>query len=205
MRRMRHKLAVAALVALAAGAFPACTLWRVARLPRLADCPGALAPTSAIADGLTLRQLVRITTADLEVGVQLVAQKRGETLTLVGLTTLGLKAFTLTQTGRATQVDAALGRAWPVPPLNLLRDLHRTRFLAVPGGPFTNGEVRTTYEGTAITEVWRDGALVTRTFTRPGAKPTGAVRIEFAADTVRIANEWCGYEATIVTLAAPPS
>ena len=194
---------VALLLVLACGLLAGCTLWRVARLPRLADCPGALAPTNAIADGLVLRELVRVAGGAVDAGVQLVAETRGGTLTLVGLTTLGMKAFTVTQTGRTTRVDAPLGRAWPVPPLNLLRDLHRVHFLAVPGGPFPDGAARHEVEGTAITEVWRAGRLLTRTFERPGGRPAGTVRVAFGPDAIRLTNGWCGYEATIVPMEAP--
>lgn len=174
------------------------------RFPALAECPGPLVPTGEIPGAFLLRQDVRVRAAEVDAGVRLIVQKKGGRLVLVGFTTLGLEAFTLVQEDTTTTVDSALGPAWPVPPVNLLRDLHRSRFLALPGAPLADGEHRATRGGVAIGETWRDGTLVARTFTGPGETPADAVRVTFAGATATIVHPRCGYEATIVTTEERP-
>ncbi len=107
-----------------------------------------------------LRQRLRVRGDGVDVGFELVTQKKGAELTMVGLTSFGAKAFALTQKGTDVRVDSFMGPAWPVPPRNVLRDLNRMMFLAVPGGPFPNGTVEAALGGTRITEQWRDGELL---------------------------------------------
>jgi len=188
------------LVLLAASLTVACPprlLPGVPHVPSFADCPGMLRPSDEIDGAFLLRQDIRLRSEHLDVGVQLIVQKKGARLVLVGFTTLGFKAFTVVQEGTAITVDAPLGPAWAIPPLNLLRDLHRTRFLQVPGGPFESGDVQATREDLTITEHWREGMLVTRFFGRTG--DTSDVRVTFNDEDVTIVHDECGYEATIVT------
>lgn len=97
--------------------------------PRLADCPGPLLPTGELPPGdFVLRERVRITGGDVDVGFQLVAEKRGERLVLVALNAFGAKAFAVTQQGLRVESESYLGAALQVPPENVLRDLHAARF-----------------------------------------------------------------------------
>jgi hypothetical protein len=80
-----------------------------------------------------LRQNVRVQGEGLDWALTLVSQKRGPSLVLVGLDPFGAKLFTLTQRGSAVTVERPSGRL-PLPPVNLLRDLQRTRF-GRPGTP----------------------------------------------------------------------
>lgn len=183
-------------------ACPARWLPGVPRVPSFADCPGMLRSTELIDGAFFLRQDVRLRSEDLDVGVRLVVQKKGARLVLVGFTTLGFKAFTVVQKGTTVTVDAPLGPAWAIPPLNLLRDLHRTRFLEVPGGPFGNGDVQTTREGLTITEHWHESVLVTRSFQYANADADA--QVTFGDTDVTIVHDECGYEATIVTTEERP-
>lgn len=98
------------------------------------ECPGALVPTREITGEFLWRQQVRVQGDGLDWRLSLVVQKRGETLVLVGLDAFGAKEFVLTQTGVAVTVERPRGRL-PLPPINLLRDLHRARFLAAAARP----------------------------------------------------------------------
>jgi len=159
-----------------------------------------------------LRQRVRVRGDGVDVGFELVSQKKGAELTMVGLTSFGAKAFALTQKGTDVRVDSFLGAAWPMPPRNVLRDLNRMMFLTVPGGPFPNGSVEAALGGTRITEQWRDGELLWRSFRRVDGDPAGTVTVDFAPQaesgapgkTARIRNGWCGYEATVFTVERRP-
>jgi hypothetical protein len=93
------------------------------------ECPGALVSTADMGEDFLWRARVRVTAGGRSSSLQLVAQKRGDELLLLGLHPLGMKLFTLTQRGGEVQVDALPPTLLDVPPRNLLRDLHRIRFL----------------------------------------------------------------------------
>jgi hypothetical protein len=95
------------------------------------ECPGALVPTQQIEGEFLLRQSVRVQGDGLDWRLSLVAQKRGDTLLLIGLDAFGGKQFLLTQTGSAVEVERPRGRL-PLSPVSLLLDWQRVR-LAEPG------------------------------------------------------------------------
>jgi len=92
------------------------------------DCPGEIRSTEKIPGDFTIRERVTVRTEDADFPFELIVQKKGRELVLVGLSPIGAKLFTLVQTGIETDVDALPGAALPIPPLNVLRDLHRFRF-----------------------------------------------------------------------------
>jgi len=98
------------------------------------ECPGALVPTEQMPGDFLLQQNVRVEGEGLDWAFTLVSQKRGPTLVLVGLDPFGVKLFTLTQHGTEVTVERPSGRL-PLPPVNLLRDLHRARFSRIPPEP----------------------------------------------------------------------
>ena len=115
---MKRSLAFAALLALGCATLPI-------GLPYVPDCAGALVDTTALPGGdFTLRERVRIEARDVDVALEVVAERRGEQLVLVGFDAFGARAFSVVQTGVATETDAPMGRAFPIGPLNLLRDAH---------------------------------------------------------------------------------
>jgi hypothetical protein len=98
-------------------------------LPRLAECPGALVATEALPAGdFLLRERVRIVGGGVDIGLELVAEKRADRLVVVAMNAFGTKLFSLVQRGLAVESDSRLGRALPVPPENVLFDLHAARF-----------------------------------------------------------------------------
>ena len=101
------------------------------------DCPGLLVPVGDIESDLVLRQSARVQADQLDWRLTLVTQKRGDTLVLIGLEALGGKAFVVTQHGSDVAVERPRGRL-PLPPENLLRDVHRARF-APQDAPFEAG------------------------------------------------------------------
>lgn len=118
------------------GAFAAlalgCTWLSVATAPRIGECEGALVPASEIPGGdFALRERVRIAGEGVDLGLELLAERRGDRLVLVAFNAFGARAFSLVQQGSdVVQRDEPLGRALPVPPENVLRDLHAARFAA---------------------------------------------------------------------------
>lgn len=158
--RRRALVALALLAAAAAGAGTGCQALRhgLSRPPRLADCPGPIAPVASLPGGdFLLRERVRVRGGEVDAGFELVAERRGDRLTVVGLNAFGAKAFTVVQRGTAVESVSHLGPMLPVPPRNLLRDLHAAR-LATPDTP-------------ARIDVTRPGCPYTTTFVRVERRP----------------------------------
>jgi hypothetical protein len=183
----------------------ACAQWP-GRGRSVPDCPGELASTEAIAGDFLVRQRLLVSRGDQVVALQLVAQKRGDELLLLGLHPFGAKLFTLRQRGLETSVEAAPAPALEVPPLNVLRDFHRVRFLGVTDAG-ADGTFQEERGGTEILEVREAGRPRRRTFRRLAGEPSGVVELHFEAPSaaegiarVVIENGWCGYRAVLTTL-----
>ncbi len=112
--------------------------------PRIPACAGALVPTQQLGSDFVARERFSLTHADRSVHLDLVLQKRDNVLVLIGFDPLGAKLFTVVQRGSETEVDAAPAAILAVPPLNVLRDVHRARFNAPTDAEVTTsaGETR---------------------------------------------------------------
>lgn len=122
--------------------------------PRLEACPGLLVPAAGIPGGdFALRERVRIRGGEVDLGLALLVERRGDRLVLVALNPFGAKAFSVVQRGLEVEATSHLGRALQVPPGNVLRDLHAARFAGPPDTP-------------ARVEVMRPGCSYTATFVR---------------------------------------
>lgn len=180
--------------------------WRPRAVP---ECPGEWVSSEAIAGDFLLRQRWRIARGDETWSLEVVAQKRGDELVIVGLHPFGAKLFTLRQRGLETSVEAVPAPALEVPPLNVLRDLHRARFLTIEGAG-ADGRFEQQRNGTEIRERHEAGRLRWRSFRRLAGDPAGRVTLRFeepsesseGAERVTIDNEWCGYRAEITTWSA---
>jgi len=180
----------------AALTFSACATLRLLtyRPARLQRCPGALVSSELIGGDFRIRMQIHISAANVDTGYDLVVQKRGTRLIMIGLTRFGAKAFSVVQEGKRLQVDSALGPATVVPPENVLRDIHRVRFISA-GPPVASGSVEGERDGETIRDTWRDGVLTHRVL----SSSDGAVEIDFPApDRMLIRNRRCGYAATLV-------
>lgn len=127
--------------------------------PRLGECPGPLVPAGEIPGGdFVLRERVRVRGGEVDLGLLLVAERRGDRLVLVAFNPFGAKAFSVVQEGLDVEATSHLGPALPVPPGNVLRDLHAARF----AGPADTPE---------RVEVARPGCGYTATFARVERRP----------------------------------
>jgi len=105
-------------------------------LPHLADCPGSLRSTAELEGDWVIHERIRVRGERVDEAYGLVVQKNGPRLVLLGLTPFGAKAFSVTQIGVDVWTESKLGPAQPVPPENVLRDLHRAHFLATDDPAF---------------------------------------------------------------------
>jgi Protein of unknown function (DUF3261) len=104
----------------------------------------------------------------------LVVQKNGPRLVLIGLTPFGAKAFSVTQIGVEVWSESKLGPALPVPPENVLRDLHRAHFLATDDPGFEGRTLRRDADGSVHVASERCGyesTLVPISVVNPAATP----------------------------------
>ena len=149
------RAALPLLAALALG----CVSLSVLTAPRIDECAGPLVPVAEIPGGdFALRERVRVAGEGVDLGLELLAERRGDRLVVVGFNAFGARVFSLVQQrDEVTQRDEPLGRALPVPPDNLLRDLHAARFSA----PETPDRV----------ELRRPGCGYTATFVRVERRP----------------------------------
>jgi hypothetical protein len=119
---------------LAAGALGCATL-PIAMSPRIAACDGPLLATPEIPGGdFLLRERVRFAGKGVDLGLELLAERRGDRLVVIGFNEFGARVFSLVQRGVALETDAPLGRALALPPENALRDLHEARFFHPESG-----------------------------------------------------------------------
>ena len=165
-----------------------------------------LQPLATLGPDFTVRQHVTASGHGGSGSFDAVLQKKGSTLVLVGLVA-GVRAFVLKQEGDRVTFEQSLGPRMPFPPEYAVIDVHRVYWKRLPraaDAPAT-GIVEGSLDGETVREVWSNGSLVERRFTRPG-EFTGAVRIEYGAGctatrcapaTVRVVNEWFGYEVRI--------
>ena len=99
-------------------------------------------------------------------------QKQPGTLTLVGLTPYGSRAFLLQQTKGDVQFTKYIPRDLPFAPTFMLLDIHRVLATWI-GPPLVTGERSGQVGDETIHERWQDGKLIERTFTERQEQPAG--------------------------------
>ena len=130
---MKHAARRAATAA--AALLIGCAALSLVRTPRIPDCPGPLLATSEIPGGdFRLRERVRIAGGRVDLGLELLAERRADQLVVIGFNEFGARVFSAVQRGLAVETEAKLGRALAVPPENVLRDLHEARFFHPESG-----------------------------------------------------------------------
>jgi hypothetical protein len=175
--------------------------------------PGELVPAQALAgrqDFLARQSLVgRL--GEREIHGQVVVQKQGATLTLIGMTPFGSKAFVIQQGPDGVKSQQVLPGALPFPPELMLLDIHRALFMGLSEGT-GDGERRGEREGEAISETWADGKLLRRSFRRLDRRPRVEIVIEYVGGMagarppakIVMDNQWFGYRVEISTISWQP-
>jgi hypothetical protein len=177
-----------------------------------AEYPGVLHAPASLGGDFSVRQSLTIRTRrdgePVEVTLDAVLQKQGDTLLIVGFGPMNARAFTLEQKDDRLEVEQYLGPDLPFSPRNVVLDVHRVYFkrLPPPAEGFT-GVTRGELDGEQVEETWVDGELRRRVFTRPGSACEGAVQVELGAGcgprfcepvTASLTNEWFGYSVDLV-------
>lgn len=125
----RSARAAGLIAALAAAGVHGCATWPGFGPARLRDCPGTLVDVEEIPGGdFLLRERLRVRGEDVDFSVDLVAERRGPHLVVVGLDAFGARVFHVEQEGVGVSSASRFGPMLPLPPENALRDLHAARF-----------------------------------------------------------------------------
>jgi uncharacterized protein DUF3261 len=197
---------------------------RAAGCVALAACRSTAAPSQPPAEPYTLplrepgafhgdfidRQKIHATYGDRSLSFEAVLQKQGDTLTLLGLTPFGSRAFVVRQVGNEVSFESFLPETLPFPPQYMLIDVQRV-FLGwawgdQPGG--SDGSREALRQGEVVREEWQRGRLLRRSFRRVDGRPRGEIVIEYDGGMtldgtppahVILTNGWYGYRLQIET------
>lgn len=164
--------------------------------------PGTLAPIEQMPLEFMLRQTVTATWGeeDDEQSFEAVVQQTGGVLTIVALSPIGQPGFVVTWDGETAGMENHTDRELPFPPEFMIADVQRVFYPWLDDGE-TSGQLF----GLQISEVWTDGELATRSFTRPdenGDPSTLVVEYEDwdeLAPTRATLTSWYGYQLVIET------
>jgi len=173
--------------------------------------PGELISTDELTGDFLARQRLEGKFGEREFKFEAVLQLRNGTLTVLGLTPFGTKAFVLEQTGTEVTFKALIDREIPFPPEYMLQDIHRAWLwhvrLPEADQPRPPGSSSVEVAGERVTETWTEDGLVQRTFERLDHEPSGAIRVDYIgghrsgqpAKKVVLDNGWFGYRLEIQT------
>jgi hypothetical protein len=171
-------------------------------------------PSGGMADFFDQQKIVA-TYEGHSFGFDAVLQKRGNELTLLGLTPFGSRAFVVTQKGADVSFQNYVGASLPFRPQYMLIDVHRVFLQASPlgDGPPYEGERTFSSADEKVTERWHDGRLVQRSYARIDGSPRGAIVVDYEGGLgddgrpphhVVLINGWYGYRLDITTLSHKP-
>jgi len=197
-----HRSHIACILLFLSLGLGACQHWPF-RARALRDCPGALAPTESMTGDFLLQQSVRVESGDSAWSLRLVSQFHDGELRLVGLDPLGVELFTLLQRGREVDIDALPPPLLDIPPENLLRDLHRIRFLRL-AEPDSDGVGQAVRGDIEIIETWKGGRLAQRSFGSARRDRERHAEVVFSvvgdAERATVDHFACRYRAEFTTL-----
>jgi hypothetical protein len=173
---------------------------RLVLLLALAGCrpppPGPLPPSDGLGAPFLARQKVVVTQGGQPPrSLDVVLQYDGHELLLLGLTPMGTKAFAVHQRGRDVRLETFVAMGLAVPPVEVLRDIHRASFtptgpvhhdgwqrIADPGAAPREGGTPRNGRKPPLWQLWRAGGVVERIY---GARSRrDSLRISYARPLV---------------------
>ncbi len=172
-----------------------------------ADYPGVLRAPAELPFDVVWQQHVTASWGEgQQRGFDAALQKRGDMLTLVGLSPMGTVGFVI-QLGADGQIQVTNNteEELPFPARFILLDAQRAFYPWGFDGGFAGGvggsaHARSaTVDGERVSERWRDGHLQERRFERPDQNGAIVVRYEWGEGDrrgprrVRLENQWFGY------------
>ena len=148
--------------------------------------PGTLRPPSELGADVMMRQHLVARWGDGESAeLDAVLQKQGDALLLLGLGPGGGRGFVIEhRAGQAVRFEKYVDIDLPFPPRFVLLDVQRVFFPYLGPPPAEDGAREGVVDGDVVHEVWRDGALIERTFRRADGDPEGVIRVDYGPGLV---------------------
>ncbi len=145
------------------------------------EARAALMPVPATAPNFMARQKLIGRYGEREFRAEVIIQKQGEKLVLIGLSPFGTKGFVLEQTGVEVEYTSHMpeGRELPFPPVFMLVDVHRSIWLSGQGTAKPDGEHTSERGDYRVTDDWRGGLIRAREISPAGEGAAPEVSIEF--------------------------
>ena len=174
------------------------------RPPR--DYPGFLVRPSEVPGNFVRVQKLVARFGTGEHSLEAVLQKKGDDLTLIGLSPFRTRLFVLEQHGLEIKFTSYLPQEMPFPPRYILYDVDRVYFAGLPGAPLADGEHEAEIAGEHVHESWEKGKLLARDFSRPELEGRIVITYHPGMDPgispprIEIENGWVGYHLTITTV-----
>ncbi len=178
-------------------------------------CPVALADVARLPSGLRASGTLRVDSTTIGFALE----RNDETLTLVGFTPFGTRAFSVQQNGTAMQIDDFVGQRMGIDPVWLVDALHRAVLIEAPTD-IENPDAEWRWHDERVTERFdAAGKRTTRHFAREGVgahaltlvhylqwEGVGEERIgarspsdmKSAGTIATVDNPWCGYHGSLV-------
>lgn len=171
-----------------------------------ADYPGVLADPATITPDFEWRQEIASEYRGRRQSGEVVVQKIGPRLRVIGLAPWGSPAFVLEQVGQHVTFRRLIPHDVPFSPRAVLVDINRA-FFGVPAVPKPDGREVVERDGETILQAWLGGRLRERAFERRGG-PAGVIRVRYEGGMlwptppriVELDNGWYGYKLRITTL-----
>lgn len=102
---------------------------------RQRECPGAIEAVASEPVQLRRRAQYERQVGESKVSFELIIEKKGEHLVVLGLSPFGAKAFAISQRGDELTIERLLGPALAIEPRDVLRDLGHARYLEAERPP----------------------------------------------------------------------
>jgi hypothetical protein len=175
---------------------------------------GVLHAPSELGGDFSLDHRITIRWQGRDASFRGVMEKRGDSLTLVGLAPHGGRGFVLRQEGLEVSFESQLPEALPFPPEHILMTLHRAWLLGIGTVVLADGEHRVERDGEEIVETWSGGRLTSRSFRALDGTPSGLFEITYeggfdpshasAPTRVIVRDGWVGYELEADAISMAP-
>lgn len=137
--------------------------------------------------------------------IEVVLQKQGNVLTMVGLTPMGTRAFVARQEGVTVTCDSEPNKL-PFPPALVFLDVNRSLFVGISTTALADGWHTQRSHGADIKDLWQGGLLIERELFDPHFNSKLSIRYnpgyktEMAPGRLVLTNHRFGYRLTITTL-----
>ena len=130
--------------------------------PRPTDLTGPLVSSLEIPGDFIVRQHISVTTPQMNGDFEAIIQSYCGELTIIGFSPLGLKLFSVRQSGQDLEIDALQLNGWSFSPDRILLDVHRIYFYPIAQPSLEDGQHVLRFGTDPLRERWSEGRLTER-------------------------------------------